>query len=181
MIISISLFVIGCNDLEKENMEESKMSDEILYDFYSFLRAPKSTEKQGLSEVIKLVFTKNDSSLSDTIAIDVEGKKIHIDPWMSSHGINSLGETKNIDDINEVLNILKKYNIQDWKEDYSFENPSSFEDGFGWNLWLQYKDGTVEKHGGSGSFPEEIIPENFGEFFHELNDFVNERLEEDDE
>lgn len=184
VVISICLFVNGCSDSEKgnanEDMEESNMSDEIIYDFYSFLRAPASTEKQGFSEVIKIVVTKNEHSQDETIAFDVENNEILIDPWLSSHGVNSSGDTEQIEDMDELLEILETYNVQDWKKDYTVEDPSSYEDGIGWNLWFQYKDGTVQSSRGSGTGLESITPERFGDFFNELSDFVNERLEDRD-
>lgn len=182
LIIScLCILILGCESQEKPETKERQLSEEDLYDIYFIKEAPKSAKKQNLSDVIKIVFTRNNSSQSDTIAIDLERNIIHKDPWMSSLGINSLGESKHIEDINEVLNILEKYNVQDWKEDYTYEDPLSYEDGYGWSLRLQFVDGIVGTHKGSGSFAEEITPDNFTEYFHGLNDFVNERLEEDGE
>lgn len=177
-IISICIFVIGCKDQAKENLEESNMLDKVSYDFYSFLQSPQATEKQDLSKIIKLVVTKNEGSQDETLVLDLENEEIVIDPWMSSYGINSQGETQSIDSMGEVLHILETYNVQDWKDDYSTEDPSSYQDGVGWNVWLQYEDGTVESHKGSGSGLELMTPEGFDDFYHELKTFVNERLEE---
>lgn len=177
--ISICLIMVGCKDSENGYSEGSELKEEHLYDIYFIKKAPKTTEKQPLSKVIKLAFTQNDSSLGNTIAMDLENNTIYIDPWMSSMGINYKDESKPIDDIDEAVNILEKYNVQDWKEDYSYEDPSSYEDGYAWSLYLQFEDGTVERHKGTGSFAKEITPENYNDFSQKLNDFVEERLKDE--
>src|SRR5699024_11619201 len=73
--------------------------------------------------------------------------------------------SKPIDDIDEAVNILEKYNVQDWKEDYSYEDPSSYEDGYAWSLYLQFEDGTVERHKVTGSFAVESTPENYKDYY----------------
>ncbi len=60
-------------------------------------------------------------------------------------------------------------------------DPTTTDDGVGWSLYLQFEDGTVEKHKGSGTAMKSITPENFDDFFNELSDFVDERLEGDNE
>src|SRR5699024_197025 len=88
-IIYISLVFVSCNITESQNekMKESELKEEHLYDIYFIKKAPKTTEKQPLSKVIKLAFTQNDSSLGNTIAMDLENNTIYIEPWMSSMGI----------------------------------------------------------------------------------------------
>jgi len=180
-IIYISLVFVSCNitDFQNEKMKESELKEEHLYDIYFIKKAPKATEKQPLSKVIKLVFTQNDSSLGNTVAMDLENNTIYIDPWMSSMGINYQDESEPIDDIDKAVDILEEYNVQDWKEDYSYEDSSSYEDGYAWSLYLQFEDGTVERHEGTGSFAKEITPENYNDFSQALNDFVEERLKDE--
>src|SRR5699024_9385215 len=121
-IIYISRVYVFCNitDYQNEEMKETELKEAHLYDICFIKKAPKTTEKQPLSKVIKLASTQNDSSLGNTIAMDLENNTIYIDPWMSSMGINYKSESKPIDDIDEAVNILEKYNVQDWKEDYSY-------------------------------------------------------------
>ena len=120
---------------------------------------------------------KNDSSLSDTIAIDVTNNEIYVDPSWTTLGVDTFDEPVPVNDVQNLLQILEEYNVQDWKKDYTVENPEDYEDGFSWRLWLQFEDGTVEKHGGSGT-EDGITSENFDEFFTELNEFVAGKLEE---
>ncbi|MEH7180116.1 hypothetical protein [Neobacillus vireti] len=96
---------------------------------------------------------------------------------MDSLGLSFNDGTVKINDAENVINILKKHNVQEWKRDYSFEDPASFQDGYSWNLWLQFEDGTVEKHVGQGKDIVDITPKNFDDFATELNGFVKERLE----
>lgn len=176
IIIWFCILLVGCTTNENKNMEESAPKEEHLYDIYFIKKAPRAKEKNDLSDLIKIVFAKNDSSVGDTIAIDVKNNTIHLEPWMSSHGINSMGESEPINDFDEVIKIIEKHDVQNWKEDYSFEDPSTYEDGYAWSLYLQFEDGTVERHKGTGSFAEEITPAHFETFYHDLNDFVEERL-----
>src|SRR5699024_3144255 len=131
-IIYISLVFVSCNITDSQNvkMKESVLKEAHLYDIYFIKKAPKTTEKQPLSKVIKLALKQNDSTLRNTIAMDIENNIIYIDPWMSSMGINYQDESEPIDDIDKAVDILEKYNVQDWKEDYSYEDPSSYEDGY---------------------------------------------------
>lgn len=190
LIFSTCLFIVSCQETNDEGSindentnkqkkkEESNMTKEELYDFYYIKKAPKANDVYGLDEVIKVLVTKNNSSLDDTIAIDVKNEKILVNPRMSSLGVRPRDGTKQVNDMESVLKILGKYDVQNWKEDYSFEDPSTYQDGYGWHLWLQFEDGTVEWHGGEGGIKSEITPDNFDEFFEELNEFVEERLKE---
>lgn len=172
-------FFLELNSFVEERLDGSTVTDDNLYDIYFIKKAPKATEMHDLSEAIKVVFTYSDSSVGDTIAIDIQEGIIHIEPWVSTLGVTSLDESEHINDIDVVIDLLREYNVQGWKDDYTYEDPSTYEDGFGWNLWIQFEDGTVEKHGGSGSFAEEITPDGFDEFVGALNDFVNSRLEDE--
>lgn len=170
--LSLFLFIIGCIDTEQ--------TEEELYDIYYIREAPKATEKHDLSEIIKVVLTKNEDLTDETIAIDVEKSGIYIDPSIQSIGIRASKGLKEIDDIQKVMEILEKYHVQEWKEDYSTpENSSTTEDGVGWSLYIQFKDGTVEQHMGSGTSMKSVAPNDFEDFFHELHSFVEERLRED--
>ena len=170
------MFNIGCE--EKEESRELDMTEEELFDIYYIKEAPKTTERHNLEEVITLVLNTNINTSTDTIAINVQDGEIYINPQMSSLGVHAKNGTKKVDDINKILEILEKYEVQDWKEDYTFEDPSTYEDGTSWHLFLQYEDGTIEQHGGSGTDEEKIKPDSFDAFIKEIADFVDERINE---
>src|SRR5699024_4380742 len=173
--ICMFMFITGCE--KKEGLKEINTADDELFDIYYIKEAPRTNEKHSITEVIKVVFSMSDSSTGDTLAIDIEENEVYIDPWMSSLGVNTVEGTKKVEDAEKVLDVLKKYNVQEWKKDYTRENSSTYEDGFGWSLKLQFKNGMVEEHSGSGS-EDEVTPENFEEFYEELSQFVDERLDE---
>jgi len=192
-IFTVSLTVIGCQESAKKHTDDAtnqkntvnvnggngeKDMDRIdIYDFAFIKKAPESKEKQPLEKVIKVYFSE--WSRSDTkIAIDVANNDLYINPRMDSLGLRFNEGTVKINDAENVINIFKKYNLQEWKRDYTFEDPASYRDGYSWSLWLQFENGTVEKHVGQGTDIDEITPKNFHEFAAELNRFVNERLEE---
>ena len=178
LIAMTTLFLLGCQDKKIEINDENGGNDTYEYDIYDFSfidKAPETKERHSINNVIKVLFDKNNSSISNTIAIDVYNKEIYIEPSWSTLGVDTFDEPVGVNDIEEVLGILEKYEVQDWETDYTFEDPLTYEDGLSWNLWLQFGDGTVEKHHGSGT-KDGITPENFEEFFTELNDYVEERL-----
>lgn len=179
LLIVTCLYLTGCDDGEGEMQKTSNMTDKDVYDIYLLFEAPKAKKEHDLTDVIKIVFFDSNSTTGNTIAIDVKDSSIYINPSVSSLGIRATNGMKEIEDIETAINILEKYNVQDWKEDYSIEDPSSYEDGYGWSLLLQFEDGTVAEYGGSGPFKKEITPNHFDDFFQELNDFVEERLGEE--
>ncbi len=125
MIGFICATLLGCEPKEQSNkMEESPvkegglkeeytLNEENLYDIYFIRKAPKAMEKHDLSKVIKVVSTKNINLTGETIAIDVQNRIIHIDPWVSTMGVNSIDEAEDIDDLDQVIDILEKFNVQD--------------------------------------------------------------------
>lgn len=163
----------GC----QKSVDKNEM-DEETFDFAFIKQAPEATEKHDIKKVIKVYFNENDSSLDKGFAIDLEEKNVYINPRMGSRGIRtSIEKPVNVGDIDGVLEVLEQHNVQNWKDDYTFENPDSYQDGYGWQLWLQFEDGTVEKHKGSGTKKDKITPENFNEFVKELTDFVEGKLQ----
>lgn len=180
-LLCFSIFVIGCTKEESNNKnqkEESTLNEDQLYDIYFLKKAPKATDAHDLSEVIKVVATSSNGENHDTIAIDVENKFIHIDPWVSTAGVTSLEESSSVEGMEQVIDILETYQVQDWKENYSTEDEqTSTEDGAGWSLYLQFEDGSVEEHKGTGTSMHGITPENFDDFYAELEKFVDERLD----
>lgn len=153
-------------------------NDEFLYDIAYILEAPKARKKNDLSKVIKIVFTEMDQSKEHTIGLDIDRKVIHIEPWITQIGILSTKEKEEVEDLEEVNNILEKHNVQEWKMDYTLEESFSFEDEYSWGLWIQFEDGTVEEHRGSGSSKQEVIPENFTDFAEEIKEFVKTNVDD---
>lgn len=148
-----------------------------IYDFSYIKKAPEAKKKHDLEKVIKIYMNENDSSLNKGFAIDFKESHVYVDTGMGSRGIRtSREEPVNVIDINGVIDILKKYDVQNWKENYTFEDPDSYQDGYSWKLWLQFEDGTVEKHTGSGTDVKKITPDNFSAFRKELTNFVDENL-----
>jgi len=117
----------GCqhnNDEEPVILESAASID--VFDFAFIKKAPEATEKHDLEEVIKVYFNENDSSQNKGFAIDIEEGHVFIDTGMGSRGVCT----------SIVIDILHKHHIQDWKEDYTFESPDSYQDGYGWQPWL---------------------------------------------
>lgn len=174
----VCFLLAGCTDTKEDKEEVSTIPEDELYDIYYIKEAPKATDTYDLSEVIKVGLTKNEELMDETIAIDVEKSGIYMDPSLHSLGVRSSKGMQDIDDVEGVLNILEKYQVQNWKEDYSQEGDSSTtDDGVGWSLYIQFKDGTVQQHIGSGTSIRVLHLRGFDEFLQELNSFVEERLD----
>lgn len=174
IILLVIITCFGC----QESFSKGEI-DEIVFDFKKIGKAPEATEKQEIDKVIKVYFNENDSSLDKGFAIDLEDENVYINPRMGSRGIRtSIEEPVHVSDIDGVLEVLKKYNVQKWKDDYTFESPDSYQDGYGWQLWLQFEDGTVEKHKGSGTKKDKVTPDNFNEFSKELRSFIEGKLKD---
>lgn len=186
MILFI-LLLFGCSsdndikespELSNENNNEKNGKDEVgeidIYDFYFINRAPLAEKKHPLEELIKIYYS------SKGVAIDLKNNEIYAEPQFSTNGIATFEEPLEFHDQEELLEILEKYNVQEWKEDYTTEDPDSYQDGFGWMMFLQFEDGTVEKYRGSGSFKKDVVPENFDEFAEEMEAFKKKVVESEE-
>lgn len=148
-----------------------------IFDFKNIDKAPETTKPHDIQEVIKVFF--DESSIDEpyqAVAIDIKNNTIYVDPIMNIDGFEARGGSVQISDAEKVIDILTKYEVQSWKSDYTLQDSTTYEDGFSWKLWLQYEDGTVEKHRGQGT-GSEILPNNFDDFAAELYQFVEERLQ----
>ncbi|GAA0306467.1 hypothetical protein GGQ92_001805 [Gracilibacillus halotolerans] len=164
------------DDIEQEGEGET-MSQEDALQFENIGKAPESDTKKPISEVAKVIFTESSLDTAyEPIAIDLENNEIYINPTISIHRFSSYEDTVQFDHAQKVKELLEKYDVQNWERDYTFEDPETYEDGYSWRLWLQFEDGTVEKHKGAGTSKKEITPENFEEFSKELRQLVNASL-----
>src|SRR5699024_10054069 len=92
----------------------------------------------------------------------------YINPSLSWHGVSSYDESMELNNAEEGLYILRSYDVHSRKKEYTFEDSDTYEDGYIWRLWLQYEDGTVEKHKGKGTDRDKITPDNFDDFVKDL-------------
>lgn len=147
-----------------------------IFDFRNITQAPKTRRKQDVDKVIKVFFMESsmDEAL-EAVAIDIDKNEIH---RYSNIGIGTFSglSVVSVNNTSEVKDIIEKYDVQDWKTSYSFEDHTTYDDGYGWSLWLQFEDGKVKKSSGSGSGTEEITPENFDDFAEELYRFKKSKL-----
>ena len=152
--------------------EEDTISGIDIYDFYFINRAPAATEKHPLDELIKIYFS------TKSVAIDVENKELLENPRFATNGVTIFEDPLPFDDKEGLIEILEKYRVQEWKEDYTTEDPDSYQDGYGWMMLLQFEDGTIERYKGSGPYKEDVVPKNFDEFASEMEAFKKEKIRE---
>ena len=171
------MILAGCNYSEDNIKDKEVMRNIDIYDFYFINKAPKSKEKQDLNELIKFSLTTT-SPIPTGIAIDVGNNEIYKNPRHTINGVKTYEETVLFDEKETLVNILEKYRIQDWQENYTTESPDSYNHGYGWSLLLQFEDGTIETHGGQGT-TDAIFPEEFDGFVEDIDQLVKEILGED--
>ncbi|MBO1001793.1 hypothetical protein [Pseudogracilibacillus auburnensis] len=197
-IFTFCLYLLGCQTSSNQNKdetinqedikEEEQISDESegnnvtqkdIFEFKHIDKAPEATEDHSIDEVIKVFFDEWSIDVPyEAVAIDIQNNEIYVDPIISGRGLRAQGGIVEVSEVNQVRGILGKYKVQEWKTDYTFEDPDTYVDGYSWKLWLQFDDGTVEKHSGEGTEVEKLTPENFREFAKELRGFVEEKLKE---
>src|SRR5699024_6573910 len=188
LVAMICFVLLGCQDLSDEandeknssdkdgivEKNENNMNDVDVYDFENIGKAPEITGSQDVKNTIKVFFSESTFDDPDEpIALNLKDSEIYINPSLSLHGFSSYDKTMELNNAEEVLDILKAYDVQSWKKDYTFENSDTYEDGYIWRLWLQYEDGTVEKHKGKGTDRDKITPDNFDDFVKDLNNIVD--------
>lgn len=171
-VIAIVCFLFfGC---EAKN-EEIELSKEELLEFENFGKAPETKKRKPNEEVVKIYFSESSIDFPhEPIAINIKDNKLYIRPHVSAFRRSRYDDVVTMQNTKEVIKLLEKYDVQHWKRDYTFEDPQTYEDGYGWNLWLQYEDGTVKKYSGSGTSKKNITPEKFDEFIHALRQLVAE-------
>lgn len=189
-ILILCLFLVGCNDtnavdsineknddgISKEKKSETKQLDRMdIYDFYYINRAPAATIIHPLDELIKIYFS------TKSVAIDVGNNELYEKPRFATNGVTIFEEPLLFNDKEGLIEILDKYRVQEWKEDYTTEEPTTYEDGYGWMMLLQFEDGTVERYQGSGPYKEEVIPNNFDDFANEVEVFKKEKVKDGSE
>lgn len=157
------------------------MNKKDIFDFKHIDKAPDATENQPIDKVIKVYFSEwSIDERPYATGIDIERNEIYIYPVIGRRGLRAREGIVEIENSEEVREILEMYDVQDWEKDYTIEDPDSYEDGYSWDLWLQFEDGTVEKHGGAGT-DDRITPENYDAFFEDLQTFVEERTEDNED
>ncbi len=183
-IIILCLILVGCKDTKDENINDGAIhekpdtkKEEVvdgmdIFDFYFINRAPKASKKHPLDELIKIYFS------SKGVAIDVENQEIIEAPRFATNGVATFEEPLPFNDKEGLLEILEKHNVQDWKDDYTTEDPDSYQDGYGWMMLLQFEDGTIERYKGNGTDKVTVFPENFDEFAEEMEVFKMDKIEE---
>ena len=65
------------------------------------------------------------------------------------------------DDISVIKEALKRYGIANWN--YFYDGTSEVYEGFGWNIGMEFTDGTIISKSGSGEAAT-VIPNNFVKF-----------------
>lgn len=180
-IITIGLFLYGCqqnmhtDEENKDTGEGKKMDQKNIYDFKHIDKAPEATEKQAMDKVIKVFFDESTFDKPyEAVAIDIENNEVYANPIIGRRGLRAQDGIVKVNETAKVLDILDNHEVQTWDKKYS-SDANAYEDGYSWQLLLQYEDGTVEKYEGN---EEDEVPTDFNKLAKELRDFADEKIEE---
>ncbi len=173
LVLITCAFLPACeqSSSEKEVVLDNHEGIDI-YDFYFINRVPAATEKHPLDELIKIYFS------TKAVAIDVGNNELLEKPRFATNGVTIFEDPLPFDDKDGLIEILEKYQVQEWKDNYTTEDPDSYQDGYGWMMLLQFEDGAVERYQGSGPYKEDVVPENFDDFADEMEAFKKEKVKE---
>jgi len=172
LVFFTCLALFACNQGHDEDILDDEQVKYDIYDFYFINRAPVETEKHPLDELIKIYYS------TKAVAIDVGNNELLEKPRFATNGVAIFEDPLPFDDKEGLIEILEKYQVQEWKEDYTTEDPDSYQDGYGWMMLLQFEDGTIERYKGSGSYKEDVVPENFDDFANDMETFKEEKIKE---
>lgn len=186
-VMIISLFFYGCQqnittpnpmnekiDNPKKKGSETEQAD--IFDFKHIDKVPETNEKQPIDNVIKVFFDESTFEKPyEAVAIDIENNEVYANPIIGQRGLRAQDGIVEINNAENVLDILEQYEVQMWDKEYSPEQTDANEDGYSWQLLLQYVDGTVEKHEGT---EEDEVPPEFNDVAEKLRDFADDRLED---
>ncbi len=190
-IIILSTLLIGCegknnastNDTteytENENVIDYNVED-IRFEWLPEMEY--TTERKSINDMKKFVCYFAQETVYDReimIGVNIEKKKLYVNKGMG--GMDGSDSTCTLDDgdIEELLNVIEKYKIQDWEYKYETEKYEDVDNcHYAWDIYMQYGDGSVEKHCGEGySFnKEEIKPPNYDEFRAAMVEYADKFL-----
>lgn len=180
LVFIVVCFLVTCQFKNPISHSEGGGNTESTIDIYDFSfieLALHSKKKQDVDDLIKIYFIENDSSLDTGFGVDIENKLVYIDPRVGSRGIRrSSDDPDEINNVEDFINLVEKYEVQNWKKRYA--DHLDVEDGYGWKLILQYADGSIQTYSGSGIDMEKITPSNFNSFKKDLAETVEKGLVE---
>ncbi len=172
LVFFTCLALFACKQARDEEILDDEQVKYDIYDFYFINRAPAATEKHPLDELIKIYYS------TKAVAIAVENNELLEKPRFATNGVTIFEDPLPFDDKEGLIEILEKYQVQEWKEDYTTEDPDSYQDGYGWMMLLQFEDGTIERYKGSGPYKDDVVPENFDDFANDMETFKEEKIKE---
>jgi hypothetical protein len=163
---------------EQNNDEngENNMNEKDIFQFKHIAQAPEAAEKKPVEEVIKVFFAEHsiDIPLEESgVAIDIANKEMHVHPVINHRGFRAQGGIVELNDAEKVREILHTHSVQEWPDEPAPESEAA--DGYSWQLWLQYEDGSVQRYEGNEATEK---PEKFDAFASSLREYTAERIEE---
>jgi hypothetical protein len=172
-------FLTACNlgITDTSTQEEIIVEATPLRDFMDMHTLPKAESKQPIERISKLAFSEARETPGEaSIVVDIANRAMYSRKEGVIEGIDEPDIPLTKADITKLLDILVRYDVQSWDEDYSSASSDILYDVYAWGLQLEYDDRTVKTHYGSGPIKEEIIPENYEAFVEELLAFRDAKI-----
>ncbi len=152
-----------------------------------FSRIPLSEivrEKRSLEQVKKVVCIFMQENIDDerkVIAIDIENKELYVDYEITQIDYEEPTCMLTDSEIEELLNIIKEYKIQEWDYEYVYEEYEHSLERYVWTVYLENEDNTVEEHWGlTDTFNSAgVKPPNYDEFKVAMEEFADRCISRD--
>ncbi len=183
IIMLLSILFMGCENSNSNTISDASIieKEKIEYEdieFNELRHATETTEAQPLNQMKKIYcdFIEGDvAEFGEMIAIDIERRELYVNCYYKQISITEPTYMLSNDEIEEFLNIIETYKIQEWEHEYVIEGDENSDDSYcSWAMYMQNGDNTVEKHwGATYKSLSQIKPPNYDEFKAAMIEFVN--------
>lgn len=145
--------------------------------WYDLVIVPRATRSHRLSEITKILyFEEKDMQQVDQIVIDLGDSVLFTEPTIDIDLDSSEADYNlSAEEIKSVLNMIEKYEVLAWKGHYGEKYGSEVSDGGGWNLIIQFDDGTINFVTGNDTSEEKNTPEGHKDFIEDMVKFINSK------
>ncbi|MFI3176333.1 MAG: hypothetical protein R3Y67_02440 [Eubacteriales bacterium] len=182
LILLLSMIMSGC--VQEEIVEEEKsIYLGTLYGFFMNLeRFPEATTGHTIEDVTKIIYTSGEyGKYVYSFAIDIGAQEMYTTARLPVPYYDGADYAMTEEEINEILTIIELYNILTWDSSYGTEYAELDESVLrrygwtGWDLLIQFSDGTMLTSTGQTNAYYENLPKGRFAFVESLREFVESK------
>ncbi len=180
LILLLSMIMSGCTQ-EEIVEEENSIYLGTLLEFYKYLESfPKATTKHTIEDVTKIIYRSGErGEYRDSFAIDIGAQEMYTTTTVPPSEFDDADYAMTEEEINEVLALIDEYNVLSWDSsygiDYRGEGVLLHYGDTGWNLSIQFSDGTRLISLGYNNAYVEDLPKGRLAFVEALREFIESK------